>query len=277
MAKTERLDVIVVERGLLQSRQAAQAAIMDGGVLVNGNKVTKPGAPIKLDATVELTSNWKGSPFVSRGGLKLERALDVFAIDVSQRICLDLGASTGGFTDCLLKRGAAQVYAIDVGYGQLDWKLRQDPRVVVKERLNARLIKPEDIYTDDNANKASLAVADLSFISVLKVLPACIPLLTEPAEVVALIKPQFEAGKELVGKGGVVRSKEAHLKVLKDSLRAAEQLNLRSMALTYSPVKGPAGNIEFLVHWCCGSSEPTQLNIEQVVEEAHRQLNTKMC
>jgi 23S rRNA (cytidine1920-2'-O)/16S rRNA (cytidine1409-2'-O)-methyltransferase len=275
MAKTARLDLLIVELGLLPSRQVAQTAIMDGGVLVNGNKVTKPGSAVKPDANIELVGNWRDTKFVSRGGYKLERALQQFQVDPTGRICLDLGASTGGFTDCLLKHGADKVYAIDVGYGQLDWSLQQNPRVVVKDRTNARNLKPDDLY-GDNDRRASLAVADLSFISLTKVLPAALTLL-EPneSEIVALIKPQFEAGKEAVGKGGVIRSKTTHEAVLRDVAQfAAGELQLQLLALTYSPIKGPAGNIEFLAHWRNHGEAPA-LDFKSVVAEAHHALAKK--
>jgi 23S rRNA (cytidine1920-2'-O)/16S rRNA (cytidine1409-2'-O)-methyltransferase len=274
--KSMRLDLLLTERGLLPSRQAAQAAIMDGGVLVDGNKITKPGTAVRPDAMIELLGDWKGSKYVSRGGLKLERALEEFGIDASGRVCLDVGASTGGFTDCLLQRGASRVYAIDVGYGQLEWKLRQDERVIVKERVNARYLKPDQLYKPGEP-RADLAVMDLSFISVLKVLPACIELLAAAADIVALIKPQFEAGKQAVGKGGVVRERSAHETVLKDVVNGAEQMHLQTVALTYSPIKGPAGNIEFLAHFR-KTAEPEEMlavDIANVVLQAHTQLSDK--
>jgi 23S rRNA (cytidine1920-2'-O)/16S rRNA (cytidine1409-2'-O)-methyltransferase len=272
MAKTNRLDTLLVERGLLPSRQAAQAAIIDGGVIVDGRKITKPGTATKLDAVIEITSQWQTSPYVSRGGLKLERALNVFTIDVKDRVCLDLGASTGGFTDCLLQRGAAQVYAIDVGFGQLVGSLRQNPRVIVKERVNARFLKREDLY-EAGSEPASLAVADLSFISILKVLPACITLLSDNFDVVALIKPQFEAGRVAVGKGGVIRSKEIHLRVLRDTAEAATKLGLSLINATYSPLKGPAGNIEFLAHWRPAGPSTFDLDLAGLVDQAHDALS----
>lgn len=272
MPPNSRLDLLLVDRGLLPTRQAAQAAIMDGGVLVDGKKITKPGTAIKLTATIELTANWKGNKYVSRGGFKLERALECFSIDVTGATCIDLGASTGGFTDCLLKSGAAKVFAIDVGFGQLIGSLRQDSRVVVKERVNARFLTPELLYGADE-QPATFAVADLSFISIAKVLPACIDLLSEDGEVVALIKPQFEAGKTAVGKGGVVREKSTHISVLRDAISAAAELGLSLRGLTYSPLKGPAGNIEFLAYWKLKSLE-IPLDVEEIVSKAHADLNT---
>lgn len=271
VAKTTRLDLLLLERGLFPSRQVAQAAIMDGGVLVNGQKITKPGNATKTEANIELVGNWARERYVSRGGLKLERALEQFNVATAERICLDLGASTGGFTDCLLKRGAALVYAIDVGYGQLDWTLRNDSRVVVRERTNARHLTPEALYGEQK-QRATLAVADLSFISLTKILPAAIRLLEPESDIVALIKPQFEAGRHAVGKGGVVRSKEAHETVLRELTEATASLGLQIVNITYSPIKGPAGNIEFLGHWHT-FGEPNPMNYAAVVEEAHSVLN----
>jgi 23S rRNA (cytidine1920-2'-O)/16S rRNA (cytidine1409-2'-O)-methyltransferase len=277
MAKqTTRLDVLIVERGLLPSRQVAQAAIMDGGILVDGQKITKPGTPVSAQAKIELTNQWQGTKFVSRGGFKLERALDQFHIDVNNRICLDIGASTGGFTDCLLQRGAQRVYAIDVGYGQLDWKLRQDPRVVVRERVNARHLTPEELYAE-TAEHADFAVFDLSFISLSKVVPASLHLLTPTCELVALVKPQFEAGKDAVGKGGVVREAQTHVDVLQQTVSFAQAAGLVTCAITHSPIKGPAGNIEFLIHWQRESDQRlianTDLDIGAIVAKAHHELS----
>ncbi len=273
MAKTSRLDVLILERGLVPSRQVAQTAIMDGGVVVDGRKITKPGAPIKLDAVIELVGDWRNKRFVSRGGLKLERALNVLGVDPTDRVCLDLGASTGGFTDCLLKHGAAQVYAIDVGHGQLDWSLRQDLRVIVKERTNARNLSPEDLYALDSP-RANLAVADLSFISLTKILPAASTLLVEDsAQIIALIKPQFEAGREAVGKGGVVRLKATHEAVLRNVIEFAAKIGWHLAGITYSPVKGPAGNIEFLALWQRNTTA-FDVDLNAIVDEAHTSLNT---
>lgn len=272
--KTTRLDLLIVERGLVPSRQVAQTAIMDGGVIVDGQKVTKPGNPTKPDARIELVGDWQGSRYVSRGGLKLERALQELKIDVTGRICLDLGASTGGFTDCLLKHGATKVYAIDVGYGQLDWTLRNDERVVVKERTNARNLMPTELYEPD-APCATIGVADLSFISLTKVLPAAVALLQPgDATMIALIKPQFEAGREAVGKGGVVREKSTHLAVIGEVLEFAAGIGLSCIGLTYSPLKGPAGNIEFLAAWKnFGAAQ--NIDLAAIVDEAHARLNAE--
>jgi 23S rRNA (cytidine1920-2'-O)/16S rRNA (cytidine1409-2'-O)-methyltransferase len=279
MAKqTVRLDTLLVERGLLPSRQAAQAAIMDGGVIVDGNKVTKPGTPVNPQSQLQLTSQWQVSKYVSRGGLKLEKALEQFGVSVGERICLDIGASTGGFTDCLLQNNARHVFAIDVGYGQLDWKLRQDERVTVKERVNARYLNRHELY-GTNEQAANLAVFDLSFISITKVLPAVLTLLEPCCDLIALIKPQFEAGKEAVGKGGVVKNAMTHEIVLKNILDFAATQDLATISLTYSPVKGPAGNIEFLAHWHRPASDDRKTAeqradlIKATVDEAHRNLS----
>jgi 23S rRNA (cytidine1920-2'-O)/16S rRNA (cytidine1409-2'-O)-methyltransferase len=270
--KNQRLDARVLELGLFPSRQSAQAAIMDGGILVNGEKITKPGAPVGNSATIEVSPGWGAPKYVSRGGLKLEKALDDFSIDPTERICLDIGASTGGFTDCLLQHGARLVYAVDVGYGQLDWKLRNDPRVVVKERINARSLSPQELYGASHAAiKATLATIDVSFISVLKILPALKDLLDAQGEVASLLKPQFEAGKSLISKGGVVRSPEVHINVLERLLSEAEVLGFHAQALTFSPLKGPAGNIEVLVHWK-PYQESNQIDVSALVLEAHYKL-----
>jgi 23S rRNA (cytidine1920-2'-O)/16S rRNA (cytidine1409-2'-O)-methyltransferase len=274
MAKTSRLDVLIVELGLLPSRQVAQTAIIDGGVLVNGNKVTKPGTAVKPDANIELVGNWRDTRFVSRGGYKLLRALETFAdVIVADRICIDLGASTGGFTDCLLQHGAAKIYAVDVGQSQLDWKLQTDPRVIVRDKTNARTLTPEELYEGPDTPRSTLLVADLSFISLAKVLPNAVKLLApNESDVIALVKPQFEAGKDAVGKGGVVRDKAQHIKVLQETLNAAAACDLRIMAITHSPIKGPAGNIEFLAHWR-NSGEPVSIDAQLAVEAAHAELN----
>jgi 23S rRNA (cytidine1920-2'-O)/16S rRNA (cytidine1409-2'-O)-methyltransferase len=222
---------------------------MDGGVLVNGVKITKPGTPIKDGAKIELTNDWRPQKYVSRGGHKLEKALTEFGVDVSGKICLDVGASTGGFTDCLLQAGAAYVYAVDVGYGQIAWSLRTDSRVKVIERTNARAITPEILRGESESYIApELAVIDVSFISLSKVLPATKSCLAQDSfQILALVKPQFEAGPEKVGKGGVVRSSEVHIEVLHNAISEAASLGLYAQKLTFSPLKGPQGNIEFLV------------------------------
>lgn len=233
----KRLDVLLVERGLVEAREKAQALIMAGEVTVNGTKVTKPGA--QVDESSELNVR-QPLPYVSRGGLKLEHALKAFALDVTGKVALDGGASTGGFTDCLLKHGASKVYAVDVGYGQLDWRLRADPRVVAIDRTNLR-------YLDQLPEKVAVVTVDVSFISLRLVLPAVANLMQPDALVVALVKPQFEAGREHVGKGGVVKNPATHKRVLRDLLEWATANGWKVLGLTPSPVLGPAGNREFLM------------------------------
>ncbi|GIV77177.1 MAG: TlyA family rRNA (cytidine-2'-O)-methyltransferase [Litorilinea sp.] len=234
-----RLDLLLVERGLAESRERARRLIMAGQVLVDEVVVDKPGKNVPADATLRV----RGSlPYVSRGGLKLKAALDEFCLSVAGLTAVDVGASTGGFTDCLLQEGAAQVFAVDVGYGQLAWKLRQDARVVVLERTNIRHLEelPGGVQAD-------LAVIDASFISLALVLPATLRLLKPDGQLIALIKPQFEAGKADVGKGGVVRKEAVHRRVLEEMFQLAQQLELSVAGLTVSPVRGPAGNVEFLM------------------------------
>lgn len=269
MAKGQRLDQLILDRGLLPTREIARTAIMDGAVLVNGQKITKPGMNVSDSALIELVPGFAQPKFVSRGGLKLEKALDSFHVKPENRICLDIGASTGGFTDCLLKRGAVKVYAVDVGYGQLDWALRSDDRVIVRERLNARNMKAADLYGDSKPS-ANLVVMDVSFISITKILPVIGEVTTndDALDVVCLVKPQFEAGRNAVGKGGVVKSPETHVQVLKYVCDFAASVELHAVALTYSPVKGPAGNIEFLAHFRKHPCK-AQLDFEQLVKDAH--------
>jgi 23S rRNA (cytidine1920-2'-O)/16S rRNA (cytidine1409-2'-O)-methyltransferase len=233
-----RLDVLLVQRGLAESRERARALIMAGAVLVDGRLTTKPGATVPETAQVSVRESL---PYVSRGALKLAHALAVFGIDASGRVCLDVGASTGGFTQVLLERGAARVYAVDVGYGQLDWRLRTDPRVVVMERVNVRFLRelPEPI---------DLATVDVSFISLRLAIPPIVPLLRPRGEIVALIKPQFEAGRERVQRGGVVRDPTVHEEVLRAFLHWSLDVGIAVRGLTPSPIKGPAGNVEFLAH-----------------------------
>ena len=241
MKHKERLDVLLVEKGLCESRSRAQAVIMSGEVYVNGQKSDKPGTPTDVEAEIEIRGN--ACPYVSRGGLKLEKALRDFGVDPTGLTCLDSGASTGGFTDCLLQNGAKQVFAIDVGYGQLAWSIRTDPRVVCMERTNIRYVTPEQLGTP-----VQLAVIDVSFISLRIVLPAVKALLSADGQIICLIKPQFEAGKENVGKKGVVRDPAVHQAVLNSFLQLADELQMTVCNLTFSPVKGPEGNIEFLGH-----------------------------
>ncbi len=241
MKQKERLDILLVQQGLCDSRSKAQALIMSGEVYVDGQKCDKAGTPILTTAQIEVRGN--ACPYVSRGGLKLEKALRDFGVDPTGYVCSDSGASTGGFTDCLLQKGAKKVFAIDVGYGQLAWSIRTDPRVVCMERTNIRYVTPEQL-----GEPLDLSVVDVSFISLKIVLPAIQALLKPTGQVLCLIKPQFEAGKEKVGKKGVVRDPEVHKEVLDHFLALAAELNFTVRNLTFSPVKGPEGNIEFLGH-----------------------------
>jgi 23S rRNA (cytidine1920-2'-O)/16S rRNA (cytidine1409-2'-O)-methyltransferase len=239
LAKT-RLDVLLVSRGLAPSREKAQAMILAGLVAVDGRRADKAGTATAEDATVSVAG--PEHPYVSRGGVKLAAALDAFAIDPAGRVCLDVGASTGGFTDCLLQRGAARVYAIDVGYGQLDAKLRNDPRVVLREKVNARALSREQV-----PEPAALAALDLSFISVRLVLPALLPLLSAGAPTVVLVKPQFEAGRAEVGKGGIVRSEAVRERVLREIEDFSRKLGFTILGAIPSPIRGAHGNQEFLL------------------------------
>lgn len=274
MARGERLDCLVVCRGLFGSRTEARTAIMDGVVLVDGVKITKPGLSVRRDAKIELIESYKPKEYVSRGGFKLEQAVRQFEIAVEGRICLDVGASSGGFTDCLLKHGAARVYAIDVGYGQLDWSLRQNSKVVVIERVNARHVTADELY-GERGERADLAVMDVSFISLVKVVPNIVSCLTPLCEVVCLIKPQFEAGKDQVGKGGVVKSADTHTIVLRNVISSLRNCGLRLIGLTHSPIKGPKGNIEFLGYF--STSSMNEIGEEAAVFEAVRQAHSELA
>ncbi|MFC1568147.1 TlyA family RNA methyltransferase [Candidatus Margulisiibacteriota bacterium] len=248
----KRLDQLLVELGRFTSRSRAQAAILAGQVFVKGQKIDKAGALIPPDTEIEVKGN--EHPYVSRGGLKLAQALREFKIDVKDKVALDIGASTGGFTDCLLQHGAAKVYAVDVGYGQLAWKLRQDPRVKVFERLNARYLKPGDLglatprRCSGQAGDCELATIDVSFISLSKILPAVYNLLAEGAGVVALIKPQFEARREQVGKGGIVKDEQVRQEVVERVKTAAGAIGFEVKGVVGSPITGADGNVEFLIH-----------------------------
>lgn len=255
MAEKQRLDILVYERGLATSREKARAMIMAGEVLVGDQMIDKPGTRIDQNAVVTVKSKPR---YVSRGGDKLAGALVDFAVDVRGRICADVGASTGGFTDCLLQHGAARVYALDVGYGQIHYKLRQDKRVVVMERTNARHVTalPEPV---------NLAVIDASFISLKLLLPAVKQWLEPQAEIIPLIKPQFEAGKNDVGKGGVVKDSQIHARVLEEILIFALQEGFAVKGLTTSPLKGPAGNTEFLAWFAWGETQVDSLDLEALV------------
>lgn len=245
MVKKERLDKLLVERGMAQSRERARALILAGKVVVDDHAVDKAGTQVATSAEIRLKG--EDIPYVSRGGLKLARGLDAFHVEVAGRIAIDVGASTGGFTDCLLQRGAGKVYAVDVGYGQLAWKLREDPRVINMERTNIR-----DLAAEQLGERPTLAVIDASFISLDKVLPPTLALLADPGEVVALIKPQFEVGRGEVGKGGVVRDEKQHQLVLEKIKGLAAELGCTVHGVTESPVLGPKGNREFLIHLCRG-------------------------
>lgn len=262
MKAKERLDVLLTERGLAESRAKAQALIMAGEVFVEQQKIEKSGTAVSVDAQIEIRGS--ACPYVSRGGLKLEKALRDFGVDPSGFVCSDSGASTGGFTDCLLQKGAQKVFAIDVGYGQLAWKIRSDPRVVAMDRTNIRYVTPEDI-----GEPLDLSVVDVSFISLRTVLPAIRRLLKPTGQIVCLIKPQFEAGREKVGKKGVVRDPKIHEEVLNGFLSLAHELDLTLLNLSYSPVKGPEGNIEFLGHLSMLPGNSVEIEVSSLVNEAH--------
>ena len=261
----KRLDVLLVEQGYADSRTKAQAIIMSGQVYVAGQKADKPG--MSFEETAELEVRGATCPYVSRGGLKLEKALRDFGIKPIDYVCSDSGASTGGFTDCLLQQGAKKVFAIDVGYGQLDWKIRSDPRVVVMERTNVRHVTPEQL-----GEPLDLSVIDVSFISLKIVLPVVKTFLKSSGQVVCLIKPQFEAGKEKVGKKGVVRDPATHKEVLDNFVALTKELELKILGLTFSPVKGPEGNIEFLAHLTLDDTPGIEPDTESVVSQAHETL-----
>lgn len=263
--KKQRLDQLVFEQGYAESRERAKALIMSGNVFVNGQRSDKPGTPIAPDAKIEVHGG--ALPFVSRGGYKLDKALKVFPIDPAGRTCIDCGASTGGFTDVLLQHGAAKVYAVDVGYGQLAWKLRNDERVMNLERTNLRYITDEQI-----PELCDMAVMDVSFISVKLVLPAVKQLLKSGADIICLIKPQFEAGREEVGKKGVVRDPAVHLSVIRSVLDFAGEAGLSLMGLDFSPIKGPEGNIEYICYLKNGDFPGSEIDPEAVVAASHEAL-----
>ena len=263
----KRLDVLLVERLYADSRTKAQAIIMSGNVYVNGQKADKPGT--SFEETVEIEVRGAVCPYVSRGGLKLEKALRDFGVKPEGYVCSDSGASTGGFTDCLLQQGARKVFAIDVGYGQLDWKIRSDERVVVMERTNIRYVTPEDL-----GEPLDLSVIDVSFIGLEIVLPTIKTLLkADSGQVLCLIKPQFEAGKENVGKKGVVRDPKIHKMVLDNFVALVKSLDFRILGLTFSPVKGPEGNIEFLGHLTLADVPGIEPDTDNVVAQAHKTLD----
>lgn len=264
MAKI-RLDQRIFDLGMSQSRERAKALIMAGSVYVDGQKQTKPGYAVTEEADVEVRG--EKLPYVSRGGFKLEKALNTFPVDPAGYVCVDCGASTGGFTDCLLQRGASRVYAVDVGYGQLAWSLRQDERVTVMERTNARSLTPEMF-----PERMDLAVMDMSFISLRLVLPAVRTLLKENGQVICLVKPQFEAGREKVGKKGVVRDPAVHREVLESFISALAPLGFSLAGLTFSPVRGPEGNIEYLA-WLKTGGESMEADCGEIVRQSHEALD----
>ena len=270
----ERLDVLLVKKGLAPSREKAKAVIMAGSVYVDGQKEDKAGSGFD-EESAQIEVRGHALPYVSRGGLKLEKALKVFPITLTGKICMDIGASTGGFTDCMLQNGAAKVYSVDVGYGQLDWKLRQDDRVVCMEKTNFRYMTPEDI-----PDVLDFASVDVSFISLDKILTPAYALLKEQGEMVALIKPQFEAGREKVGKKGVVRDPKVHEEVISRIVRHADEVSFEVLDLSYSPIRGPEGNIEYLIHLRKNPERTVypdipavfEKKIKEIVEEAHQEL-----
>ena len=263
----KRLDVLLVEQGLADSREKAKAIIMSGIVYVDNNKEDKAGTTFEETARIEVRGNTL--KYVSRGGLKLEKAMNNFGVTLEGKVCMDVGASTGGFTDCMLQNGAVKVYSVDVGHGQLAWKLRNDERVVCMEKTNIRYVTPDDI--DDVIEFASI---DVSFISLTKVLPAVRELMTPGGEIVCLIKPQFEAGREKVGKKGVVRELSTHIEVVQMIVDYARANGFRTLHLSYSPIKGPEGNIEYLLHITKGESrENEEFDIRALVEESHSALS----
>lgn len=264
----ERLDILLVNKGFFQSRERAKASIMAGDIFVDGMRVDKAGERVKVISNIEV----KGAelPYVSRGGLKLEKAIAEFNIDLNEKVSMDVGASTGGFTDCMLQNGAIKVFSIDVGYGQFAWKLRIDPRVVCMERTNIRYVEKDSIGMD-----IDFSSIDVSFISLKKVLPKVIELLGEKGEVVALIKPQFEAGREKVGKKGVVREASTHKEVIEGIVNYLKEMNMNILNLSFSPIKGPEGNIEYLVYFSKDSKKTSNFYeglIDEIVNKSHENL-----
>lgn len=263
--KKERLDILLVEKNIISSREKAKACIMEGKVYVDGQKVDKAGEKVNVDANIE----YRGATlkYVSRGGLKLEKAMNTYDISLEGKVCMDIGASTGGFTDCMLQNGASKVFSVDVGYGQFAWKLRTDERVVCMERTNIRYVTPEDI-----GELLDFASIDVSFISLKKIMPATLNLLKDNGEVVALIKPQFEAGREKVGKKGVVREIGTHKEVVYGIIDYLLEQDLNVLGVNYSPIKGPEGNREYLVYFTKDKqklSEFKREDVETVVEASH--------
>lgn len=272
MKDKERVDVLLVRNGLFESRERAQRAVMAGMVYLDNRRVDKPGS--KLDSTVRLEVRGRTLPYVGRGGLKLEKALKVFHVDVRGRLMLDIGASTGGFTDCALQNGAEKVYALDVGYNQLAWKLRQDPRVIVMEKTNFRYCTPDDFQQ----GRPDFATTDVSFISLKKILPPLMDIIVPGSSAVVLIKPQFEAGREEVGKKGIIRDPHIHLEVLQKILGFALNKGFSLCGLDYSPITGGDGNIEFLA-WLkadgAGAVNKLKERPEDIVSQAHQELDKR--
>ncbi|MDD5921652.1 MAG: TlyA family RNA methyltransferase [Eubacteriales bacterium] len=271
--KKERLDILLVQKGYFESRQQAKSAVMEGNVFVDGEISDKVGTKISLDSVIEVRSN--GCPYVSRGGYKLEESIRAFSLDLNGKVCLDMGASTGGFTDCMLQHGASKVYSVDVGYGQLAWKLRQDSRVVNIERCNVRYMKPETI-----GEPVDFVSIDVSFISLRHMFPVAKAVLKENGEIVCLIKPQFEAGREeMKGTKGIVRDPLIHEKTIRSVLEYAKENGLSPKGLTNSPVKGTKGNIEFLLYLKKEAVQPDfpalDSTVQQVVQTAHQTLDKK--
>ena len=269
----QRLDTLLVDLGLCASRQQAQRLIQAGEVTVNQHKIDKVGTEVDITAQIQVKER---PPFVSRGGEKLAKALQFFAISVADRICLDGGISTGGFTDCLLQAGAKQVYGVDVGYGQVDWKIRSDERVILKERTNLRQLQPEELYAE-NAIFPDLIVVDVSFISLAKILPAVWQLTQAPREAVLLVKPQFEVGKSRIGKKGVVRDPDDQADAIFNVMKGALELGWKYKGLTWSPITGPAGNIEYLL-WLGMESEiipPTLAAIQEITKQVMQEFGKK--
>lgn len=262
----ERLDVVLVDRGFAPSREKAKTMIMEGNVFVKGNREDKAGTKIDTDADIEI--HGQTLKYVSRGGLKLEKAMNNFGISLDSKVCMDIGASTGGFTDCMLQNGAKKVFSVDVGYGQFAWKLRQDERVVCMEKTNIRYVTPEDI-----GEELDFASVDVSFISLTKVLGPAKALLKDDAQMVCLIKPQFEAGKEKVGKKGVVRDPAVHEEVINKIIDFVREIGFYVLHLEYSPIKGPEGNIEYLIHISNSEIEGDAIDVSAVVAEAHNSLD----
>lgn len=273
--KKQRLDVLLVEKGLAESREKAKAILMAGIVYVDGNKEDKAGTTFAPDVQIEVKG--KTLPYVSRGGLKLEKAMQQFPITLSGKVCMDVGSSTDGFTDCMLQNGAVKVYAVDVGHGQLAWKLRNDPRVVCMEKTNIRYVTPEDIE-----ERVEFSSIDVSFISLTKVLLPVKNLLTDKGQIVCLIKPQFEAGREKVGKKGVVRDRNVHEEVIEMVIAYAASIDLYPLALDFSPVKGPEGNIEYLLFLSKNKEDQkimddASIDIHAVVTASHETLDKKQA